>query len=103
MRPDTTNRVERVDYLFSFVDDSKYTMAIPDGYEVKNVPSDLNIENEYYDVTFKYVFDGNAISIEKTFSMKTISIPNEFLNTWIEDLDKISLAYKQVVTLKKKI
>ncbi|MFN6378979.1 MAG: DUF3857 domain-containing protein [Flavobacteriales bacterium] len=102
LKPDTTDRKERVDYEFTFSDYTQYKMTIPEGYVLKKLPDNVLINTDYYQFDFRYKIENNQLIVEKSAAIKTITIPNEFITNYMTDLDKISQSFKQVVTFKKK-
>ncbi len=102
MKPDTTDRSYGAEYPFAFCSNVIYKMAIPDDMKLKKMPENINISDEYGELTLSYSMVGKEIVVDQKYKLKKAIVPLKDLRLWVADIDKAAAAYQQVVVLEKK-
>lgn len=79
-----------------------YDLEIPEGYEVKKLPSNLEIEHKEFEYSLTYTLEHNKIRLSIIGDGKELVLPVEQFENWNDAVKKIQLKSKEVIVLKKK-
>jgi hypothetical protein len=95
------DRTIGADFNNELTDASYFEFDIPSGYKIKELPADFIMENPYFYVRFYYQEKNGKIIVNKKFELKTIHVPLADIKQFVADIDKVALAYQNVVVLLK--
>lgn len=100
-KPDTLDRKIGADFNNELTDASYFEFDIPAGYKVKELPADFVMDNPHFYVRFSYKEKNGKIIVNKKFELKSIHVPLADIKQFVADIDKVALAYQNVVVLLK--
>lgn len=91
------------DFAFSFSENyvSSIRLIIPEGYRVKEIPQDMEIETDDYDFTIRYTVNGDSILYHKEITIKKTILPKSNFRQWNADIGMLRNAYLKQITLEK--
>lgn len=79
-----------------------YDLEIPEGYEVKKLPTDLQIEEKEFAYSLTYKIENNKVRLSIIGNGKELVLPVDQFENWNAAVKKIQLKSKEVIVLKKK-
>lgn len=88
------------DYLSKFY--STAECIIPKNYEVKYVPKNFELENDFIKVKIVYQQKGNSIEMQSTIELKKILLEKIDFPLWNETVKKLKSSYSDTIILKEK-
>ncbi|MEA4905557.1 MAG: hypothetical protein VB090_12050, partial [Petrimonas sp.] len=91
------------DYAFSFSENrmSNIRIVIPEGYRVKDMPRDMEIETEHYGFSIRYTVTDDSILYHKEITIKKPTLPKSSFRQWNADIEVLRNAYLRQITLEK--
>ncbi len=97
---------ERVDdfYIGEKIDlTAEISLQIPAGCQVKHLPDELSLSNDYYSIQCSYELVGNKIKYLKAFRFNQSIIPVEEFENWNDAIKRLDQFYEDqiVLTLNK--
>jgi len=99
---DTTKR--DLDFWFDYkMNLSKQTeLAIPAGYTVTSLPSNVEIKNPNYEFSIFYSQEDGKIIYKKNLTIKNIRISKSMFQQWNKDVQKLKTSYNEQIVLTSK-
>jgi hypothetical protein len=99
---DTSKR--DLDFWFDYkMNLSKQTeLAIPAGYTVTSLPSNVEIKNPDYEFTISYSLAEGKIIYRKNLIIKNIRLSKTMFPQWNKDIDKLKASYNEQIVLTAK-
>ena len=91
------------DYVFPFSEHcvSSIQLVIPEGYRVKNMPSDMEIQTDDYAFSIRYSVNDDHILYHKEITIKKTTLPKSNFRRWNADIGMLRNAYLRQITLQK--
>jgi hypothetical protein len=91
------------DYAFPYRENyvSSIRIVIPDGYRVKGIPQDMEIETDNYAFSIRYTVEGDSILYHKEITIKKTTLPKSNFRQWNADIGMLRNAYLRQITLEK--
>ena len=80
---------------------SDISLAIPAGYKVTKLPDNLEINEDNFTVSIKYVQTPKEIIYKKSFVFKNAEIKADQMSKWNDFIKKLNKVYNQQITLSK--
>ena len=80
---------------------SDISLAIPAGYKVTKLPDNLEINEDNFTVSIKYVHTPKEIIYKKSFVFKNAEIKADQMSKWNDFIKKLNKVYNQQITLSK--
>ncbi len=78
------------------------TLKIPEGYTIKELPANLSVKNEDFDISFNYTLKEGKILYEKTINFSNAQIKKSTFKEWQSFYKKLKDQYQQQIILTKK-
>ena len=93
----------KTDYQFEYKKnyESTVTLAIPSGYKVTKLPTDLIVKENNFDIALTYLTNDKEIIYKKTFIFKNGEIKASEMSKWNDFIKKLIANYNQQITLSK--
>lgn len=93
----------KTDYQFDFKKnfESIITLAIPAGYKVSKLPTDLIVKENNFDIAITFLKTDKEIIYKKSFIFKNAEIKAEEMNKWNSCIKNLVANYNQQITLSK--
>jgi len=93
----------KTDYLFSFKKDFESTirLTIPSGYIISELPEDISVSSNNYDMKITFVKKGNVIIYMKKFVIKNALIETSDFEEWNQFIKNLNNLYNEQITLIK--
>lgn len=91
------------DHVFPFGENrvADIRLAIPEGYQVKELPQGINIQTEQYEFSIRYSVEDGCILCHKEITIKKTMLPKALFRQWNTDIGTLRNAYLRQVTLVK--
>lgn len=91
------------DYVFPFSQShqSRVRLIIPEGYRVKDIPPDMEIETEDYHFCIRYIVSDDNILYEKEITIKKTALAKSDFRRWNEHIGMLKNSYVRQIALKK--
>lgn len=74
---------------------------IPEGYKVKQLPVNLNVNSEHYNFQITYTSEANKIKLQKKIILKNHIVDIGTIKTWNQDLKKLRDSNNEQLILEK--
>ncbi len=81
--------------------ESDITLTIPDGYKVTKLPENIEINEDNFSVSVKYVQTPKEIIYKKSFLFKNGEIKSSQIDKWNDFMKKLNKVYNQQITFSK--
>ncbi|WP_298395073.1 transglutaminase family protein [Flavobacterium sp.] len=93
----------KTDYQFDFKKnyESTVSLAIPAGYQVTKIPSDLIVKENNFDITITFQKTDKEIVYKKVFLFKNGEIKAAEMTKWNDFIKKLIANYNQQITFTK--
>lgn len=93
----------KTDYLFDFKKnyESTITLAIPNGYKVTKLPSNLIVKENNFDISITFQKNDKEIIYKKSFIFKNGEIKSSEIEKWNNFNKNLIANYNQQITLSK--
>lgn len=88
------------EYLSQF--NTVYTLKIPDGYSVKYLPKNFDLENEYVKIKFSYESKGSNLQLTANILLKKLMLNKNDFEPWNETIKKLKTNYNETIILLEK-
>lgn len=91
------------DYVFPFSENyvSSIRLVIPEGYRVKDIPRDMEIQTDDYEFSIRYTVNDDSILYHKEITIKKTTLPKSNFRQWNADIGVLRNAYLRQITLEK--
>lgn len=91
------------DYTFPFSENyvSSIRLVIPEGYRVKDIPLDMEIQTDDYEFSIRYTVNDDSILYHKEITIKKTILPRSNFRQWNADIGVLRNAYLKQITLEK--
>jgi hypothetical protein len=91
------------DYVFPFSEHyvSSIQLVIPEGYRVKDIPQDMEIETDDYEFNIRYTVNDDSILYHREITIKKTTLPKSSFRQWNADIGVLRNAYLRQITLEK--
>ncbi|MFI5221594.1 MAG: transglutaminase domain-containing protein [Bacteroidia bacterium] len=96
-----TARVTDITYGFKLFYTYHYSIAIPQGYKVKYLPKNIDIDNPEFATKVTYSTEGNKIKYLKSVKVKFGTVSKKNFKAWNEMLEKLKASYADYIMLEK--
>ena len=98
---DLTDR--NIDFLFPYktFEETTLKIKIPAGYKVKEMPENIKVSNEDFDISLSYEKVGGEVLYRKVFNFKNSSIGKQNLSNWNDFYKKLKEFYQKQLILTK--
>lgn len=92
-----------IDYMFPYkiFEKTSINLEIPDNYIIKELPENLNIKNEDFEISFNYKTEGNKIKYEKVIHFKNAKISMNTMKAWNSFFNNLKEQYQKQIILTK--
>lgn len=92
-----------VDYIFSSKRylESTINLTIPNGYIVSELPENINITSDNYDLSVTFKKNGNTLSYSKIFNIKNAKVQTSDFEEWNTFIDQLNTIYQEQIILTK--
>ena len=87
---------------YKYIDRSISTLNVPEGYEVKFLPKDSEVDSNVFGYTMKYREEEGKVILDRSYYLDYLLMQPEDFANWNEAIDKFTKDNKQIVILKKK-
>lgn len=93
----------KTDYQFDFKKnyESTVTLAIPSGYSITKIPTDLVVKEDNFDVAITFQKTDKEIIYKKSFIFKNGEIKASEMTKWNDCIKKLTANYNQQITFTK--
>lgn len=91
------------DYAFPFSQNhvTSIRVVIPEGYRIKNIPDDMEIETDDYQFSIRYTVNDDSVVYHKEITIKKTILPKTGFDQWNRDISLLRKAYVRQITLGK--
>ena len=91
------------DYAFPFSQSlqSHIRLIIPEGYRVKDIPPNMEVETDDYQFSIRYIVSDDSILYHKEITIKKTMLPKSNFRQWNADIAMLRKAYLRQITLEK--
>lgn len=97
-----SRRANDIEINFGFKDIDQLTINIPDGYEIERLPSSLNIENKYGQLSSIIIkTENNRITILQSLYIPSGAYSKNEFKEFVAFIDLVNNTYKNNIVLKK--
>lgn len=96
------DRVHPIEEDYKYVNISKATLAIPDGYEVSFLPKDSNYEGKTFGYSMNYEQVDNTVTLTRTFYKNYLLMEKQDFEDWNKAIESFTKDNKNILILKKK-
>ncbi len=78
-------------------------LKLPKGYKIKNLPKNVNYDNNdfNFNVQYEYLEEENNILMTKTIKLNTLKIEKQDIDTWNDFIKKLNRSVKSTLILNK--
>ncbi len=92
-----------VDYIFSSKKylESTTTLEIPSGYKVSQLPKDIQISSNNYDMSVSFKSENNTLIYKKLFQIKNAKIETNDFEEWNTFINLLNATYQEQIILTK--
>ncbi|WP_109435377.1 MULTISPECIES: transglutaminase-like domain-containing protein [Aquimarina] len=92
-----------IDYMFPYkiFEKTAINLEIPTDYKIKELPKDLKIKNDDFEIIFSYKTDGKKIKYEKTIHFKNAKISANAIDAWKGFHYNLKEQYQKQIILTK--
>jgi len=93
----------KTDFVFSYKQalESTTTLQVPNGYAVSDLPENIAVSSDNYDLKLEFSKTNNAIIYKKQFVIKNAKIETSDFTEWNSFIAKLKASYNQQITLTK--
>ncbi len=93
----------KTDFVFDYKKhlESTTTLKIPDGYSIGNLPKNLALSSEKYNLTVSFSKTDNTIVYKKNFEITESVIHKTDFTEWNEFIKNLNTIYNEQITLTK--
>ncbi|SFS29684.1 Transglutaminase-like superfamily protein [Porphyromonadaceae bacterium NLAE-zl-C104] len=98
---DTLKRKNDYAFPFSQTIRSHIRIVIPEGYSVKDIPQDMEIETDDYHFNICYSVEDQTILYQKEITIKNTTLPKSNFFQWNRNIGLLKNAYAKQITLEK--
>lgn len=88
------------EYLTQFT--TQYTLVIPNDYNIKYLPENLDLDNDYIKAHFAYELKNNILYLNVSLIQKKISLNKSDFEPWNEAVKKLKANYNKTIILLEK-
>jgi len=94
----------KLDYIFSYKKNiiSTTNIKIPNDYKILEIPKNISINSDNYDLKVSFNVKDNLITYKKEFKINNAIIKSSEFNSWNEFIEKLIKLYNQQIVLIKK-
>ncbi|WP_282044529.1 transglutaminase-like domain-containing protein [Winogradskyella flava] len=92
-----------VDYIFNSKKhlESTTNLSIPDGYNISQLPKDIDISSDNYDLSVTFTTSTGLLSYKKVFKIKNAKIETSDFDEWNTFNEELNTVYKEQIILTK--
>jgi len=87
---------------YKYIDQNLSSLEIPEGYEVKFLPKNSEVDGKVFGYSMKYRQEEGKVILERSFYLDYLLMQPEDFANWNEAIEKFTKDNKQIVILKKK-
>lgn len=98
----TNNRTIARQFEYTWQDETRSCLIIPDGYKVKKMPENLHYEGADLFYSFSYSIENNCVCFSKKSGFNRLEVQAQEFNNWNAQMDKIFKSYNDLIILSKK-
>ncbi len=93
----------KTDYIFSYKKalESITILEIPANYKISQLPKNISIKSDNYELSVDFSQQNNTISYKKIFSIKNAKIEKSDFKQWDEFISKLKNVYNEQVIITK--
>ena len=91
------------DYMFDYKKHlvSTTSLGVPSGYTVSELPKDINVSSDNYDLSVTFSKQGNAIVYKKEFKIKNAIVETSDFEEWNAYIKDLQAIYNEQIILTK--
>ncbi|MCK8524314.1 hypothetical protein M0D21_22235 [Aquimarina sp. D1M17] len=92
-----------VDYIlpYKIFEKTKINLEVPKGYKIKELPENLVVKNDDFEISFNYKKNNNKIEYEKIIQFKNAKISSSHLDSWKKFHANLKNQYQKQIILSK--
>ncbi|MFA7493816.1 MAG: transglutaminase-like domain-containing protein [Proteiniphilum sp.] len=98
---DTLKRKNDYAFPFSQTIRNRIRIEIPEGYRMKDIPADMEVETDDYQFSIRYTIEEQSILYQKEITIKNRTLPKSNFLQWNKDIGLLKNAYARQITLEK--
>ncbi len=93
----------KIDYILPYkvFEKTHIDLEIPLGYTIKELPTDLNIKNNDFEISFQYKKEGNKIKYSKSIHFSNAKISKGQIESWRSFHKNVKEQYQKQIILSK--
>ncbi len=94
-------RQQALDMKSKYASRTQITLNIPEAYQVKHLPENLDIQTSLFQFKIEYQLEGQKIHYTKELHVQERMIPKAEFGTWNQAIDQLTKAYEKQIILEK--
>jgi hypothetical protein len=96
------NRTIAKNFSYTWIDEFKACLNVPEGYQVKKVPNNLSYNGPHLSYSFTYTNEKNCVCIAKKSTYDKLEVSFAEFDEWNTQIDKIYKYYNELIILTPK-